>query len=484
MTEPNDFFLKWNDFQRNISLSFSKLHGETDFSDVTLACDGNHQIQAHKIILAASSPIFKDLLRHSTHQNPIIFMRGIKAHVLSSILEFIYYGEVKICQDEVDSFIEISQDLLVKGIAGTKVGDDKDQTVHENELESIIQMNKTGTTTSVISEDPLENISTDLKIVGTQFLEEQNQTELFDKTVPYTIKGNRKILLSPALGENLKKESQTEILDRTNPNTYNGLIPLGIAYLEEQNKPDVLEETYHNKNVENIKTVLDSLEGKNIKHPKQTKIFEHETNNTVDYTELDNAIIALMERKENIYIQSTKYGHIEKMQWKCKMCDFVAAKSKVMTHVEGVHMKAGSHPCSLCGKICKTRRSLKEHCNMHLKSEPTSTLTSLPSCSKCGKNFVQFNHLKIHMKTHKNRDPKACSYCDKIFTLTHRRNSHEKAHTLPYSCSHCEMSFSRRKFLKDHARKHTGEKLYECPYCDKSFEFTNDSMKRHMEGHL
>ena len=56
-------------------------------------------------------------------------MRGKKAKTLSSIFELIYHGEVKICQDEVNSFIEISQDPLVKGIVGTKVGDDKETTV-------------------------------------------------------------------------------------------------------------------------------------------------------------------------------------------------------------------------------------------------------------------------------------------------------------------------------------------------------------------
>ena len=52
--------LQWNDYQENVKNAFASLRGVTDFVDVTLACeDGNH-IEAHKVILAASSPFFEN----------------------------------------------------------------------------------------------------------------------------------------------------------------------------------------------------------------------------------------------------------------------------------------------------------------------------------------------------------------------------------------------------------------------------------------
>ena len=50
--------LKCNDFQENIATTFSYLREDTDFADVTLACDDGRQVEAHKIILAASSTFF------------------------------------------------------------------------------------------------------------------------------------------------------------------------------------------------------------------------------------------------------------------------------------------------------------------------------------------------------------------------------------------------------------------------------------------
>ena len=46
---------------------------ENDFYDVTLACDEQNFIQGHKVILSASSPYFKAILRRSQpNQHPIL----------------------------------------------------------------------------------------------------------------------------------------------------------------------------------------------------------------------------------------------------------------------------------------------------------------------------------------------------------------------------------------------------------------------------
>ena len=46
--------LQWNDFRENVSFAFGYLRNEKELTDVTLACEDGQQIEAHKIILAAS----------------------------------------------------------------------------------------------------------------------------------------------------------------------------------------------------------------------------------------------------------------------------------------------------------------------------------------------------------------------------------------------------------------------------------------------
>ena len=79
------FCLQWDDFQGNIKEVLGMFKGDLDFADVTLACEDGHQVEANKIILAASSPLFLSLLKRNKHSYPIIYMRGMKAEDLNNI---------------------------------------------------------------------------------------------------------------------------------------------------------------------------------------------------------------------------------------------------------------------------------------------------------------------------------------------------------------------------------------------------------------
>jgi len=109
------FCLRWNDFESNISSAFRELRDDKDFFDVTLACD-DEQIQAHKVILSACSPFFRNILRRNPHQHPLLYLKGVKYTDLQSVLNFMYHGEVSVAQDELNSFLAIAEDLRVKGL--------------------------------------------------------------------------------------------------------------------------------------------------------------------------------------------------------------------------------------------------------------------------------------------------------------------------------------------------------------------------------
>ena len=62
MNTSEKLCLKWNDFQMNISSAFGELREDRDFSDAALVCEDGKQVEAHKVILATSSPFFMELL--------------------------------------------------------------------------------------------------------------------------------------------------------------------------------------------------------------------------------------------------------------------------------------------------------------------------------------------------------------------------------------------------------------------------------------
>ena len=110
--------LQWNDFKENVITAFGSLREDNNFSDVTLACEDGQQVEAHKVILATSSPFFKMLIGRNKHPHPLIYMKGVKYANLLAILEFLYRGEANLFQDDLDSFLAIAEELQLKGLTG------------------------------------------------------------------------------------------------------------------------------------------------------------------------------------------------------------------------------------------------------------------------------------------------------------------------------------------------------------------------------
>lgn len=116
-----NFCLRWNDFESNVSGAFRDLRAESDFFDVTLGCsDGSGRtLQAHKVILSACSSFFKNMLRQMAaypHPNPYIYLRGVSYCDLSSVLDFMYHGEVNVAQEDLNSFLAVAEELQIKGL--------------------------------------------------------------------------------------------------------------------------------------------------------------------------------------------------------------------------------------------------------------------------------------------------------------------------------------------------------------------------------
>jgi len=115
MAAAEKFCLRWNDFESNISVAFRELREEKDFFDVTLACEDS-QVSAHKVILSACSPFFRNVLRKNPHQHPLLYLKGVKYQEMLSVLNFMYQGEVNVAQDELNSFLAVAEELRVKGL--------------------------------------------------------------------------------------------------------------------------------------------------------------------------------------------------------------------------------------------------------------------------------------------------------------------------------------------------------------------------------
>ena len=69
--------LEWKAFEPTIKTSFQSLFMDEALADVTLACEGNHKILAHKVVLSACSDLFKNILANNRNPHPLIYLQGL-----------------------------------------------------------------------------------------------------------------------------------------------------------------------------------------------------------------------------------------------------------------------------------------------------------------------------------------------------------------------------------------------------------------------
>ena len=121
--------LQWNDFKANTNSAFGRLRDDKGFTDVTLACEDGQQVEAHKVVLLASSPFFLNILKRNKHPHPLIYMRGVRSENMKAMVDFFYYGETNVDQENLDSFLVLAEELRLKGLRGnqTEKGEDNFQ---------------------------------------------------------------------------------------------------------------------------------------------------------------------------------------------------------------------------------------------------------------------------------------------------------------------------------------------------------------------
>lgn len=115
MSSEDRFCLRWNNHQSHLSSVLENFLTDSEFVDVTLACEGR-KVSAHRLILSACSPYFRDLLKENISQHTIIVLRDVSHQHVTDILQFIYHGEVKVAQEELPAFLKTAESLRIQGL--------------------------------------------------------------------------------------------------------------------------------------------------------------------------------------------------------------------------------------------------------------------------------------------------------------------------------------------------------------------------------
>ena len=97
-------------YNTELSSSLCDLWERREFADVTLSVsDGS--IQAHRLVVSACSKLLHSILQECHHPHPLIYLKDISISELRPIVNFMYYGEIKVTMENLDSFLSVAKEL-------------------------------------------------------------------------------------------------------------------------------------------------------------------------------------------------------------------------------------------------------------------------------------------------------------------------------------------------------------------------------------
>ena len=99
----------------NLQQAFVHYYSRKLFVDTKLVV-GNNYMMAHRIILAAASPVLEDILL----KNDFIKFDNFNIEVINKMIEYIYTGNIYIQLQYMQEFLELSHFLKLRSFPYTK----------------------------------------------------------------------------------------------------------------------------------------------------------------------------------------------------------------------------------------------------------------------------------------------------------------------------------------------------------------------------
>ena len=447
--------LKWDLFPRHVQHMIEEMYSTDYLADVTLICEDQRSLRAHKVILGASSPVFRNINENFREKESVIYLKGIKYEQMESVLRFMYLGEVKISEDSMNGLLNVAKEFQIKGLLREEVKGGA-QEIKKETAEDV--QNKIGDV--VLDQDESRDGSKDanLEIELNELDQEKNNKLDLDKTKKKT-KGKGGFLQQcPQCS--LELDSQWKFKRHLN------------SHLPKENKLNL-----------NTSEEKPSKE----KKPKENPLKENEficTKCGENFRNKVNFLSHMHKHRREVHcdfegcnelLQNKHYylDHMLLIHKKVVKTNVVFPKRKKVqvpddNEEKNLGVKGSLQMCQECGKSVKEIRKHIEH--MHTRN------TNDFVCGKCGKGFKTKPKLRDHTSTVHEAPTIPCPFCDKLLATKHRlqkhvKNYHVEADQKLYQCNECNSGFSTNSKDKyeGHMNDHKKIRPYKCDICEKSY---------------
>ena len=333
--------LDWNDFQSNAANVFSELRKESEFSDVTLACNDDTMIKAHKVVLASCSPVFRKLFQQYNHPNPLIVLRGLSKSQLDNVITYAYFGRIEVEQSKLEAFLQLAEELKLKGLTPVSdLGEEESGSMEKKDSDQEIEEDKDEEEESIPSDDLEESIE----------LQENDWVTSEDELL---FNGSKNV-------KREKKDNHDEME-------------------EDESNQDEMEEGESNQDEEDGSFTTDDLE-------ESIDLKEDDWDTSKDVVAFKVNDSKKLKRERRYQPTNTDLEEILNL---------------VNSHIVKLQDSANDFACSICGKECtsKNKSSLKSHVEAH----PIIADRIALICSICDRMFHRTRRFMSHTKSCANK---------------------------------------------------------------------------------
>ena len=325
--------VKFIDFKEYTNAKFGNLREDKDFADVTLACEDGQQVEAHKVILAGTSPFFQNLLRRNKHPHPLVYMRNVSSEDLLAVLDFLYYGEANLDEQNLQSFLALAEELQLKGLSGETLENasgDLDHAKVESKSKVVEKGNYAAEIQSKSTDEfhliKVEPVIEDEKDPFSNYSDEENLKSMMEKTQNFISNGKGKtlsFLCKPCGKEGRRKIIKKHII------VQHLAIPCNLCRKKFMSQNDM---NSHRQ--------------------------KHHSNLSKSQQEHEEKLKSMMTKSQNLIPNGRKqkvFAH------SCKVCGKEGNGKTVKDHIELLHLDKVSLGCNFCEQIFSSRSSVKVH---------------------------------------------------------------------------------------------------------------------------
>ncbi|XP_064645315.1 zinc finger protein 208-like isoform X2 [Lineus longissimus] len=142
--------------------------------------------------------------------------------------------------------------------------------------------------------------------------------------------------------------------------------------------------------------------------------------------------------------------------------------------------------CSLCNYDFDTNAEISEHMETHILRTSFKTHDCQYTCRHCLRPFNDSSKFKAHLKWH-SRWKQTCDICGCKFDSRSKMERHMRVHTgeRPYECCYCQKRFTRTENLKMHVmRLHDVAEPLICKFCGNMYKERGDYQSHCANEHM